>query len=147
MSDPEVHAPETLRDLTTELVLSGRHWRKLVREATAHHGVAEAGTAPLIWLGRSGEEMRQNALAALCGIESASLVRIIDDLAAAGLVSRVPDPADRRANLLRLTETGRAVVGAIEADLNALRRRVLGDIGGADLEATRRVLQRIRQAG
>ena len=44
-----------LRDLTRDLLLVGRLWRKMAREAAARHGVSEAASAPLIWIERLGE--------------------------------------------------------------------------------------------
>ena len=77
-----------MRDLTRDLLLSGRLWRKMARAAAAKHGVSEAASAPLIWIDRLGENVRQNALADAIGIEGASLVRLIDELQASGLVTR-----------------------------------------------------------
>src|SRR4051812_18273950 len=87
---------ELLRVFTADMVVSARLWRKLAREAVARYGVAEAGAAPLLWIGRLGGKVRQNVLAEYCGMEGASLVRILDELQAAGLVVRVPDATDRR---------------------------------------------------
>jgi len=63
-----------LRDLTRDLLLAGRLWRKIARAAAARHGVSEAASAPLIWIDRLGDNVRQNALADAIGIEGASLV-------------------------------------------------------------------------
>ncbi|RYG94904.1 MAG: MarR family transcriptional regulator, partial [Alphaproteobacteria bacterium] len=93
-----------LRDLTRDLLLVGRLWRKMAREAAARHGVSEAASAPLVWIERLGENVRQNTLADAIGIEGASLVRLIDELQASGLVTREPDPSDRRANVVSLTD-------------------------------------------
>src|SRR6185436_4077025 len=102
-----------LRDLTRDLLLAGRLWRKIARQAAAQHGVSEAASAPLIWIERLGENVRQNALADAIGIEGASLVRLIDELQASGLVTREPDPSDRRANVVSLTTRGREVVAEV----------------------------------
>ena len=70
--------------------------------------------------------------------------RLIESLATAGLVTRTPDPNDRRANLLRLTPEGRAAVRNIEIDMDAFRERVLADADPADIEAAMRVLAIIK---
>ncbi len=97
------------RDFTADLVVAERLWRRMVRAVTQRFGIAEAGAAPLLWIGRLGEGVRQNTLAERIGVEGASLVRVLDDLAAAGLVTRRPDPNDRRAIALYLTDRGRLV--------------------------------------
>ena len=42
-----------LRDLTRDLLLAGRLWRKMARHAASEHGVSEAASAPLIWIGKT----------------------------------------------------------------------------------------------
>jgi MarR family transcriptional regulator for hemolysin len=134
------------RDFTAEMVVAGRMWRRMTRAVTAQHGIAEAGAAPLLWIGRMGEGVRQNALAERIGVEGASLVRVLDELAAAGLVTRQPDPSDRRANMLFLTEAGRAVTARVEAEISNLRERVLGELDDADIAAAQRVFAAITAA-
>jgi MarR family transcriptional regulator for hemolysin len=134
------------RDFTGEFVIAGRLWRRMTRAVTAQYGIAEAGTGPLIWIGRLGDGVRQNVLAERCGIEGASLVRIIDELTKSGLVERRPDPVDRRANALYLTEKGRRITAEVETELEELRQRVLGEVDGADIAAAERVIAAIRRA-
>lgn len=50
--------------------------------------------------------MRLTDLATLAGMTKQSIGEIVDDLAERGYVERFPDPADRRAKLIRLTEKG-----------------------------------------
>lgn len=134
------------RDFTSELVLSGRLWRRLTRAVTARFGIAEAGASPLLWIGRIGDGVRQNALAERIGIEGASLVRVLDDLAAAGLVTRQPDPTDRRANLLHLTDKGREITAAVESEIEELRQRVFAEISSDEIAAAGRVFAAIKAA-
>ena len=133
------------RDFTAELVLAGRTWRRMTRTVTARFAIGEAGAAPLLWIGRMGEGVRQNALAERIGIEGASLVRVLDELAAQGLVTREPDPTDRRASLLYLTEKGRQVTADVEVEINDLRERVFADIDPDDVAAAQRVFAAIKR--
>jgi MarR family transcriptional regulator, transcriptional regulator for hemolysin len=135
-----------LRDLTRDLLLAGRLWRKIARRAAAQHGVSEAASAPLIWIDRLGENVRQNALAEAIGIEGASLVRLLDELQASGLITRVPDPADRRANAVNLTDKGRSTVAEVNDALNALRLEVFDKLPRKDAEAALRVFAAIQAA-
>lgn len=50
--------------------------------------------------------MRLTELAQRAGMTKQSIGEIVDDLEALGYVERVPDPADKRAKLIRLTEKG-----------------------------------------
>jgi MarR family transcriptional regulator, transcriptional regulator for hemolysin len=135
-----------LRDLTRDLLLVGRLWRKMAREAAARHGVSEAASAPLIWIERLGENVRQNALAEAIGIEGASLVRLIDELQASGLVTREPDLSDRRANVVSLTPRGREVVTEVNDDIQGLREQIFSNVSAADIQATGRVFAAIKEA-
>jgi len=131
----------TLRlNVRSTLVVASRRWRRTIQGALAAYNVSEACAAPLLIVGRLGEAVRQVALAEHVGIEGPSLVRLLDQLCAAGLVRRDEDPDDRRAKTISPTETGLAVTEKMEGDLRALRERALKGLTRADLEATLRVL-------
>jgi DNA-binding MarR family transcriptional regulator len=53
-----------------------------------------------------GEPLRLTELATLAGMTKQSIGEVIDNLVELGYVKRVPDPQDRRAKLLCLTERG-----------------------------------------
>jgi DNA-binding MarR family transcriptional regulator len=53
-----------------------------------------------------GDGMRLTELASLARMTKQSVGEVVDDLVERGYVERVPDPADRRAKLIRLTERG-----------------------------------------
>ena len=135
-----------LRDMTRNLLLAGRQWRKIAREVAAEHGVSEAASAPLLWIERLGNDVRQNALADAVGIEGASLVRLLDELQASGLITREPDPADRRANAVNLTDAGWGVVREVNEALTALRLEVFASVPRKDIEAALRVFAAIEAA-
>ncbi|MGW3209952.1 MarR family winged helix-turn-helix transcriptional regulator [Streptomyces sp. NPDC001135] len=66
--------------------------------------------------------------------------RMVNDAARRGLVESVANPAHRRSPLIRLTDPGRAAIGAVRAREHALLRRVGGDLTPADVDACLRVL-------
>lgn len=135
-----------LRDFTADIAVSHRLWKKMSRHVVAGHGVTEAQAIPLVWIGRMGENVHQNVLADRCGLEGASLVRLLDDLQKAELVTRTPDPNDRRANLLRLTPSGKATAGEIETAMDRFREDLLAKAAPADVEAALRVFAIIKSA-
>lgn len=126
--------------VSSTLVVAARKWRRTIHGALTAYNVSEACAAPLLTSGRLGEGVHQVTLAEHVGIEGPSLVRLLDQLCAAGLVRREEDPEDRRAKTISLTDEGRAVTAQMEHDLRALRERVLKGLTRADLEATLRVL-------
>jgi MarR family transcriptional regulator for hemolysin len=90
--------------------------------------------------------VRQVTVAQAAGMESPSLVRLLDQLCHGGYVCRTADAQDRRAKCLSLTATGRTLVQAVEVELVRLRHEVLEGIDPADLEATLRVLKAFESA-
>ena len=135
-----------LRDLTRNLLLAGRQWRKIGRQIASQHGVSEAASAPLLWIERLGKDVRQNTLADAIGIEGASLVRLLDELQTLGLITRTPDTADRRANAVNLTEAGWAVVKDVNEALTQVRLDVFAKLPRKDVEAALRVFAAIETA-
>ena len=53
-----------------------------------------------------GDGMRLTVLAEMAGMTKQSVGEIVDDLVARGYVKRIPDPEDKRAKLICLTERG-----------------------------------------
>ncbi|MGV8921365.1 MAG: MarR family winged helix-turn-helix transcriptional regulator [Pseudomonas sp.] len=129
------------------IVAASRHWRRICQTKLVHYGVSEACAMPLLMILRLGDGARQVTVAQASGLESPSLVRLLDQLCSAGIVCRTEDPTDRRAKALSLTETGRALALSIEEELHRLRHSVLKNIDIADLEATLRVLNAFEEAG
>lgn len=128
-------------NISSGMVVASRHWRRICQTTIANYGVSEACAMPLLQISRLGDGVRQVTVAQAVGLESPSLVRLLDQLCNAGFVIRTEDPSDRRAKALSLTDNGRELADAIEAELMHLRREVLKDIDRSDLEAALRVLR------
>ena len=83
------------------------------------------------------EGAKQSELADALDIAPITLVRLIDKLAAAGMVERRPDPADRRAHRLFLTDQA---IPALSA-LSVLAEDVMGKaLAGLDEETVELIL-------
>ena len=134
-------------NISSGMVVASRHWRRMCQTTLANYGITEACAVPLLIIVRLGDGVRQVTVAQAAGLESPSLVRLLDQLCTSGFVVRTEDATDRRAKALSLTESGRSVAEAIEAELVRLRREVLKDIDPADLEAALRVVKAFEEAG
>jgi MarR family transcriptional regulator, transcriptional regulator for hemolysin len=134
-------------NISSGMVVASRHWRRICQTTLANYGVSEACAVPLLLIVRLGDGVRQVTVAQAAGLESPSLVRLLDQLCAAGFVVRTEDPTDRRAKALSLTASGRTLAESIEGELVRLRREVLKDIDPADLEAALRVVRAFEDAG
>lgn len=93
--------------------------QRLVRaELDRRIGEAGLGLTPgegrtLSHAARAGA-VRQTVLADRMGVEAMTLSTALDRLEAHGLIERRPDPADRRAKLVHLSEAGHEVLARIQ---------------------------------
>lgn len=129
---------------TANLMVLSRAYRGAADKALADYGLSQATAWPVILAGRLGDGVRQGALAEALGVEGPSLVRVLDQLVAAGLMERREDPHDRRARTLHLTVAGHALRAQVEEVLVELRRRVFQGVSESDLEACLRVFDALK---
>jgi MarR family transcriptional regulator for hemolysin len=120
-----------------------RMWRQAADEAMREVALSGSIGWTLVQVGRLNDDVRQTDLAADLDIAAASLVRLLDQMEAAGLVERHPDPDDARVKRVRLTRHGAALVGTIEERFRALRQAMLADISDDELTTTLSVAQRL----
>ncbi|MGC4942522.1 MarR family winged helix-turn-helix transcriptional regulator [Kribbella sp. DT2] len=80
-------------------------------------------------------------LARRVNLTSGSASRMIDRLEAAGCITRVPDPADRRRLLIEPTQQSLDVVASYYEPLNARLAEHLGALDNAALEGMRTFLE------
>jgi len=78
------------------------------------------------------EGINQAGLADLLEVRPMTLVRQIDRMEQAGWIERRPDPADRRARLLFLTDKARPILGRIRAVANETRDEALALLSPAE---------------
>lgn len=69
--------------------------------------------------------------------------RMVNEAAARHLVEVVPNPTHKRSSLIRLTEEGRATIGAVIDRERSILRQVSRDLTDADISACIRVLSRM----
>lgn len=132
--------------LSSGMVAASRQWRRICQTTLLRYDVSEACAAPLLMILRLGDGVNQVTVANAAGMESPTLVRLLDQLCNADIVCRTEDPTDRRAKALSLTQNGRVVALAIEDELLRLRRDVLKGVAKEDLEATLRVFKAFADA-
>ncbi|GAA3126585.1 MarR family transcriptional regulator TamR [Planomonospora alba] len=114
-----------------------RHLDRARRAAFAEHGLEPWEFDVLTALRRAGEpyELSPGALLRATLVTSGTMTNRIDRLAAAGLVTRRPDPEDRRGVLVSLTEAGRKRVDDAFTDLLRRERELLSGLGQREQQA------------
>src|SRR6266581_7578026 len=101
------------------------------RARAAALGLTRAQSAVLANLARR-EGINQATLAQLLDLEPITIARLLDRLQLAGLVERRPDPKDRRAHLLYLSEAAYPLLDRIFALAAEVRAAALAGIAEAD---------------
>ena len=100
-------------------------------------GISRAQWAVLVRLART-EGLKQNELAEMLDLQPISLTRLLDRLAANGLIERRPDPNDRRANRLYVTPAAHPLLEELAALGTDMMETVLD---GLDDKASVRLLR------
>jgi DNA-binding MarR family transcriptional regulator len=97
----------------------------------ARHGISMWGYVVL-----SALDLRpaatQASLAQAIGADKTRIIATLDQLQRAGLITREPDPADRRGRLLAITPAGQRVRAAAQAGIQSNENRVLATLPAAD---------------
>lgn len=139
--------PEPLRTVEHELTALLRRGRTvswgIVREVHPHLEPNTYGL--LLWLRRSSA-VRLTDLAARLGVGKGTLSRQIRGLEALGLVSREPDPVDRRAARLTLTEEGQRRFDAARGSRVDELQRALAGWSPEDVAEFARLLHRFNES-
>jgi MarR family transcriptional regulator for hemolysin len=93
---------------------------------------------------KSGSTSTQRELAAAVGIEGATLTHHLDGLERAGLVTRRRDPANRRVQIVELTEAGEEAFERMRKAVMAFDRRLRRGLSEKELDQLRGLLDRLR---
>lgn len=120
-----------------------RQLREASRQALAPWDLTPSYLRALRVLGHHGV-MRLSELSERLHIAPRSTTEVVDALQSRGLVERRPDPADRRATLVQVTEHGASVLDAIRAARGTEAERVFGRLSQEDQAALARILRTIR---
>ncbi|GAA4602950.1 MarR family transcriptional regulator [Actinoallomurus liliacearum] len=85
----------------------------------------------------------QRDLAARLRIDPSDVVKVLDELAAAGRVERARDPADRRRVTVTITAAGRTALSELTADTSAVQEEVLAPLDEGERAVLHSLLRRI----
>lgn len=134
------------------LLRLARRWRRLGQQEDPSQGLSphqERGLLALARLTRRATDdspdtepvgVRVSHLAAHLGIAPRSATEVADALEAAGLITRSPDPTDRRAVRLTLTGEGLHTVGQVRDRRRAAAQEAVSTLSPADRNELRRLL-------
>jgi DNA-binding MarR family transcriptional regulator len=140
----EQRTPAEADESLTEAFWSlARRLRHASQQAMAQWDLNPSQARALRVLDRHGV-MRPSALSERLRIAARSATEVIDDLEAKALVRRSPDPHDRRATLVELTEEGRRLGQQIRSARGTEADRIFDKLSASDRAHLTRILKKLR---
>jgi MarR family transcriptional regulator, transcriptional regulator for hemolysin len=139
---PQPVVPDELGHLLHDTV---RLWRRRCERAVRARlpDMTYARCAVLLKLEQPGG-LNQVTLAHILDVAPMTLVRLLDRLETAGLVSRLPDPHDRRAYLLTPTAKARPLIACIHDIIRTIRSEAWFGLSDAETDQLHTLLCRMR---
>ena len=107
----------------------------------AGHPIRPAHSAVFVSIDRAGSRLTH--LAERAAMTPQAMGELVDDLAGMGYVERVPDPADRRAKLIMLTDLGYDTLQAAYDTILDIEAELLAELGAGGLAKLQRSLRRL----
>ncbi|HEY0212188.1 MAG TPA: MarR family transcriptional regulator [Paenirhodobacter sp.] len=141
MSPDQIHQPRD--EFGYRFVSLARSWRRVIDLKLAESGLSDADWAPLMYLHLSGDGITQSELAARAGVDSSTMVRLIDRLSERGLVERRIAPTDRRARLIYLTPAAAVEITRIRRELAGIEHELLADLSDTQVQSILQALELI----
>jgi DNA-binding MarR family transcriptional regulator len=117
-----------------------RRLRGLSRQTLAPWEISPSHSRALIMLLRH-EKLRLSELSERLHIAARSATEVVDGLAERGLAERRPDPTDRRATLVVLTDQGKQAAAAIQRARTDEAERFFGALSETDRRHLARILR------
>jgi DNA-binding MarR family transcriptional regulator len=121
-------------------------WRVIRRlKSGAANPAGDPAALHIVHMVKEHGPLRLTALAEAAMLDASTVSRHVQHLEAAGQLARTPDPDDRRATLIELTESGHALLREALAVRGRLLDAVLADWDPADRDALARLLARLAE--
>jgi len=122
-----------------------REWRQLIDQRLMHLGISNARWIVLVTLDKLNKPVPQKVLAEHVGIESPTLVRMLDRLEKDNLVRRTPSKTDRRVKYVELHENTDELLDAMMEVAIGVQKEITRDIPEEDLITCHNVLLTLRE--
>lgn len=119
--------------------------RQIINRDLRPMGLSSAEGNILLHLSTQGQEMRQEQLVEQLDVSKPAVSRALDSLEAKGYVTRQPDPDDKRAHRIRLTDKGVEIGPAIEEIYNRIFTLAVQGISQDELNHFMRLFGRISE--
>jgi DNA-binding MarR family transcriptional regulator len=147
-ADADGNAKGSIRSLEQELLTLFRQVRRgsASRARWIHPDLQLGGYAVLLWVA-ANDGARSADVASALGMDKGAVSRQIDQLERLGLLDRVSDPHDRRAQALVLTAAGSQGISALQDHGRIELRRRLATWSDAEIGQFAGLLRRYNESG
>lgn len=137
--------PELRESLGARTMMTFKRISKILHQSMAIAGLditmQQFGMMTMI---KHNAEISQQSIACAFNLNKSSVMRMIDNLEKKGLVRRVPDPKDRRINMLEITDAGEAIREQVIAFHVDYRPKMEKGITEEERKTYLRVLKKLR---
>jgi len=141
-ADPQA-APDLFDDFSFLLARANALSLAAGNAALSLHGLRVRSYSVLA-LAAGSRQPTQRELAELLRLDPSQVVALVDDLQKRGLVTRKPNPSDRRVNVVVATDDGRAAYGAASRSVAAAQdAQLLDTFSGSERTQLAELLRRL----
>ena len=136
------------KELTGRIIRLGSLFERRYADAFTAFGLNEGDYSILAPLRRAGApfELTPTELAKHRMITSGGMTAALDRLERKGLVSRSPNPADRRGSLIRLTAAGREIIDTAMTSHTEIEHHLVSTLDQAERAQLESLLRKLLQA-
>lgn len=134
------------RDFIVRTISLSKNYRQYATEALEKSHLSHSTALIVTLLEHTKGDCSQKYLADQLDISPASLVPLLKQIEANGLITRQTDPADKRVNHIALTAKGEMLSQQAQQVLSAVRHQMFANISSEDIEAALRVVTALQTA-
>ena len=122
---------------------SANQGHRLIAERMHATGVPSRSYYPLLAALAETGATSQADLGRRIGLDRSDVTAAVTDLEGRGYLDRAPDPADRRRNLVRITEQGERFLGELDGHLDLAQDELLAPLSTQERETLKGMLARL----
>lgn len=131
--------------LGSSLTRTARLIRTRLNERLSPLGLTQSKWLVLLYLSRSGGCMPQKDIAERVGVESPTVVRVLDGLERMGLIERRDQPDDRRSKNVLLTAQASGILAEITRITEDFRKDLWSGVCDQEMAVVRRVIDKLQE--
>jgi DNA-binding MarR family transcriptional regulator len=144
MADSNVKAPPAAGDVLQALIRTTHHLHRQFEVLLTAAEIPAQLTGPrlrfLIAISEAGQ-IRMSELGSKIGIQARTVTQFVDALEQEKLLIRLPDPLDRRATLIQLTDIAAPIILKARATMSEASEKILAHLNAEDRAILLRILQ------